>query len=89
MARRLAALVTGLALSVGVVPLGAGAAQAALQSGVSFTGAALPTWQTDGIVWAAASAGGLVFVGGDFAAIRPPGAAAGATSSLEIGRAHV
>ncbi len=81
MARRLAALATGLVLGFAglTVPAPAGAA---LQSGVDFTGAALPTWQTDGIVWAAASAGGRVFVGGDFAAVRPPGAAVGATSSL-------
>ena len=81
MPRRLAALATVLLLGVaGLAP--AAPAQAALEAGVDFTGAALPTWQTDGIVWAAASAGGKVFVGGDFSAIRPPGAAVGATSSV-------
>jgi len=78
--RRIAALVTGTVVSVAGLALPA-PASAALQSGVDFSAAGLPTWQTDGIVWAAASAGGKVFVGGDFGAIRPPGAAAGATSS--------
>jgi hypothetical protein len=44
---------------------------------VAFGAAALPTWQADGIAWAVANAGGKVFVGGAFDAIRPPGAAAG------------
>jgi hypothetical protein len=37
----------------------------------------LPTWQTNGIVWAMAQAGGVVFAGGTFSAVRPPGARAG------------
>ncbi len=84
MAHRLATTLTGLVLAVAGGAIGpvAAPAQAALQSGVAFTGAALPTWQTDGIVWAAASAGGLVFVGGDFGAVRAPGTAAGDASSL-------
>ncbi len=82
MARRLAAAITGLALGISVLPLAAAPASAALQSGVAFTGAGLSTWQTDGIVWAAAAAGGKVFVGGDFSAVRAPGTAAGDASSL-------
>jgi hypothetical protein len=81
-ARRLAAVATGLALAVVGLPLQAVPASAALQSGVKFTGAASSTWQTDGIVWAAAAAGGKVFVGGDFSAVRAPGTAAGDASSL-------
>lgn len=38
---------------------------------------ALSTWQTDGIVWSLAAANGVVYVGGSFDSIRPPGAARG------------
>lgn len=38
---------------------------------------ALDTWQTDGIVWSMAAANGVVFVGGTFDSVRPPGAAPG------------
>ncbi|MFI5875267.1 fibronectin type III domain-containing protein [Streptomyces sp. NPDC051445] len=38
---------------------------------------ALSTWQTDGIVWSLAAANGVVYVGGSFDSIRPPGAAPG------------
>lgn len=44
---------------------------------VAMTADELPTWQTNGVVWTSAQAGGVVFVGGTFSAIRPPGAAAG------------
>jgi hypothetical protein len=37
----------------------------------------LPTWQTNGIVYAVAEANGVVFAGGTFTTIRPPGAASG------------
>ncbi|MEV2212043.1 fibronectin type III domain-containing protein [Streptomyces sp. NPDC050997] len=37
----------------------------------------LSTWQTDGIVWSLASANGVVYVGGTFSSVRPPGAAPG------------
>ncbi|MFG2639048.1 fibronectin type III domain-containing protein [Streptomyces sp. NPDC048362] len=35
------------------------------------------TWQTDGIIWSMASSHGVVYVGGSFSAVRPPGAAPG------------
>ncbi|WP_347239687.1 LamG-like jellyroll fold domain-containing protein [Streptomyces sp. L2] len=41
------------------------------------TADALPTWQTNGIVWSMAEAGGVIFAGGTFSAIRPPDAPAG------------
>jgi hypothetical protein len=44
---------------------------------VAMTADALPTWQTNGIVWTSAQSGGTVFIGGTFSAIRPPGSAAG------------
>jgi hypothetical protein len=37
----------------------------------------LPTWQTDGIVWSLAYAHGVLYAGGDFSHVRPPGAKAG------------
>ncbi|MEY9997841.1 hypothetical protein ABIE67_009960 [Streptomyces sp. V4I8] len=50
---------------------------AALTAPVAMTADELPTWQPNGIVWAMAQAGGVVFAGGTFSAIRPPGAPAG------------
>ncbi|SEC02009.1 hypothetical protein SAMN05216532_0215 [Streptomyces sp. 2231.1] len=44
---------------------------------VSFTADPLATWQTNGIVWALASTGNVVYVGGTFDSVRPPGAAPG------------
>ena len=41
----------------------------------------LPTWQTNGIVWAMAQADGVVFAGGTFSAIRPPGRRPAPTSN--------
>jgi hypothetical protein len=37
----------------------------------------LATWQTDGIVWSIEYAGGVVYVGGTFDKVRPPGAKPG------------
>ncbi|MFI7411088.1 fibronectin type III domain-containing protein [Streptomyces sp. NPDC049627] len=44
---------------------------------VTLTADALATWQTDGIVWSIAYADGVVYVGGTFDKVRPPGAAPG------------
>ncbi|MDF9812833.1 LamG-like jellyroll fold domain-containing protein [Streptomyces sp. SPB162] len=49
----------------------------ALTPPVAITADDLSTWQTNGIVWAFAQADGVVFAGGTFSAIRPPGSAAG------------
>ncbi len=37
----------------------------------------VPTWQTNGIVWALEEVNGVVYVGGNFTAVRPPGAPKG------------
>ncbi|MFF9769327.1 fibronectin type III domain-containing protein [Streptomyces sp. NPDC014636] len=37
----------------------------------------MTTWQTNGIVWSIASARGVVYVGGSFDSVRPPGAQRG------------
>ncbi|MGH3383397.1 MAG: LamG-like jellyroll fold domain-containing protein [Nocardioidaceae bacterium] len=62
---------------------------ALLTPGVSATAAApaaepttvtaqpLPTWQTNGAVYAVEAVGDVVYVGGNFTAVRPPGAAPG------------
>ncbi|HCA88226.1 MAG TPA: hypothetical protein DEQ61_23855 [Streptomyces sp.] len=50
---------------------------AALTPPVAMTADELPTWQTNGIVWAMAEADGVIFTGGTFSAVRPPGAVAG------------
>jgi len=54
---------------------------AALQAPVGITADNLPTYQTNGVVWAMAQSHGLVFAGGTFSAIRPPGSAAGSNET--------
>ncbi|MFG2311910.1 LamG-like jellyroll fold domain-containing protein [Streptomyces sp. NPDC048566] len=65
-----AALVLSTAAGLGLVALPQPAA--ALTAPVAFTADDLPTWQTNGIVWALAEAGGTVFAGGTFSQVRPP-----------------
>ncbi|WP_405486264.1 LamG-like jellyroll fold domain-containing protein [Streptomyces sp. NBC_00096] len=55
----------------------AAAAAAAPVPPVPITADELPTWQPNGIVWAMTQADGVVFAGGTFSTVRPPGAAAG------------
>jgi large repetitive protein len=74
--RRLLAVATALALAVGAASVIALPAQA-VQAPVAFNAKALPTWQTNGVAYKVAQAHGLVFVGGTFTSIRPPGAVAG------------
>src|SRR4051812_38033658 len=66
---------TSLTAALGLLALEAPAS--ALEAPVAFTSQALPTWQTKGTVWAVASAQGMVFAGGTFSAVRPPGSASG------------
>ncbi len=81
--------VVGAVLAV-VAPLAAlqtttGAQDAtALTPPVAVTADELPTWQTNGIVWAAAQADGVVFAGGTFSAIRPPGSPAGSNQQQAL-----
>ena len=44
----------------------------ALSEGLTFTAKDQPTWQTNGTVWALASANNTVFAGGTFSSISPP-----------------
>ncbi|MYR66053.1 hypothetical protein GTW44_05285 [Streptomyces sp. SID8360] len=50
---------------------------AALTPPVAITADDLTTWQTNGIVWSMAAGDGVVYAGGTFSTLRPPGAAAG------------
>ncbi|MFJ3878986.1 DNRLRE domain-containing protein [Streptomyces sp. NPDC090077] len=73
-----AALALSLAGAGGVVGLGLAPEAAAVTPPVAFTADPLPTWQPNGVVWALAEAGGTVFAGGTFSAVRPPAGAGGA-----------
>ncbi|MGV9255635.1 LamG-like jellyroll fold domain-containing protein [Streptomyces sp. NPDC003697] len=74
--RSLTALALACAAPLLCLPLTATDA-AALTPPVALTADELPTWQTNGVVYALAQSGGVVFAGGTFSAIRPEGAAAG------------
>ena len=79
MRKSFAALLTVAALSASAL---AGAAPAsAITPSVAFSATDLPTWQTNGIVWSMAEANGVVYAGGTFTAIRPPGSTAGGAGS--------
>ncbi|MFE3862791.1 DNRLRE domain-containing protein [Streptomyces goshikiensis] len=76
--RRLAAaLALSLAGTGAAVGLGLAPQAAALTPPVAFTADPLSTWQPNGVVWALAEAGGTVFAGGTFSAVRPPEGAGG------------
>ncbi|MEU4964364.1 CBM96 family carbohydrate-binding protein [Streptomyces smyrnaeus] len=80
--RKAATAVAALALTAtalaGPALTDSGTRQAhALTAPVAMTADDLPTWQTNGVVWAMAQSDGVVFAGGTFSAIRPPGAEPG------------
>jgi hypothetical protein len=64
------------AASMGVLGLVVGMTPAAALQGTVPSNVA-PSWQTNGAVSAITAANGIVYVGGDFTRVRPPGAAAG------------
>ena len=95
MLRRLAILsATLLAASLGTtvstdLPGASGAprvAAAAMAPTELATAEPLPTWQTNGVVYAVEAVGNVVYVGGNFTSVRPPGAPAG---SSEVARKNV
>jgi hypothetical protein len=57
------------------ISLGALSPQAAAAD--TLNGIPSSSWQTNGIVWAIAHANGVVYLGGNFTSVRPPGAPAG------------
>ena len=74
--KKLSAAVLATATAT-VAALVTAAGPAAAAGETTLTADPLPTWQTDGVVWAVAYAKGVVYVGGTFNNARPPGAAAG------------
>jgi chitodextrinase len=81
--RPLRSLAAAIVLAALAVVLPSTPAQA-LQGSVPATTAA--SWQTNGTVWGIAYASGVVYVGGDFTSVRPPGSAAGQN---EVPRNHL
>src|SRR4051812_49399595 len=81
--RRVATLSTGL-LTAGMVTLTPVSTAVAAQGSVPGTTAS--SWQTNGVVRAVAYANGMVYLGGDFTSVRPPGSAAG---SGEVARNRI
>ncbi|MBO0896441.1 LamG-like jellyroll fold domain-containing protein [Arthrobacter sunyaminii] len=76
MRKKITAVLAGILLAAASL-IGLAQPAGALSPGVAFSATNLPTWQTNGIVWAMAESNGVVYVGGTFTAIRPPGVAAG------------
>jgi hypothetical protein len=68
----------GLAVVMGALMLAVSQAPAvqAIQGGTLNAGQ-LPQWQTNGTVYALAVANGVLYAGGDFTSVRPPGSPAG------------
>ncbi len=74
-----AALIAGLLSVLGATPA------LAVQNG-TVPGTSAPMWQTNGVVRAMVVTGGVLYVGGDFTSVRPPGSPAG---SGEVGRSRL
>ncbi len=70
----LVATTTGSATAAGTT---ARASDPTPKSDTRFTASPLPTWQTNGVVYAVEAVGNVVYVGGNFTKVRPPGAAPG------------
>ncbi|MEU3771655.1 LamG-like jellyroll fold domain-containing protein [Streptomyces sp. NPDC032472] len=79
--RRSRGLTAALVLSLAGAGTGLGVVlmpqASAITPPVAFTADSLPTWQPNGVVWAMAQAGGTVFAGGTFSAVRPPAGGSG------------
>ncbi|MBC7632265.1 LamG-like jellyroll fold domain-containing protein [Aeromicrobium sp.] len=70
------AIVVAAATGLAVLALPASPASA-LSPGVAFSADNLPTWQTNGVVYAVGESGGKVVAGGTFSQIRPPDGTSG------------
>ncbi|MCY0940022.1 CBM96 family carbohydrate-binding protein [Streptomyces antarcticus] len=81
--RRSRGLTAALVLSLAGAGTGIGLVlmpqASAITQPVAFTADNLPTWQTNGVVWAMAQTNGTVFAGGTFSAVRPPEGASSGT----------
>lgn len=73
-----------ITLAAATLTIGPAAADTAPPAGELPTTTAdpLPTWQTNGTVWAIETLGDTVYVGGSFTAIRPPGTGPGDPAEL-------
>src|SRR3954471_5272912 len=81
-ARRLvAAVASAAALLVPALVVTSGEASAVI-SGNVMSGTASPMWQTNGTVEAVVVANGVVYAGGNFTQVRPPGTAASSTQAV-------
>lgn len=76
MRQKIPAVLAGIVLAIAPLAVTSTPA-AALSPGVAFAANDLPTWQTNGIAWTLAQSNGVVYAGGTFTQIRPPGTAAG------------
>ncbi|MFJ2705702.1 LamG-like jellyroll fold domain-containing protein [Streptomyces sp. NPDC087428] len=84
---RVRAAAAALCLLAGALSAAAagGSPATALTAPVSLTADDLSTWQTNGIVWSmAASDDGVVYAGGTFSTVRPPGASAGTSEQPAV-----
>jgi len=71
-----------LALAIGIVGATPPPPAQALSPGLMFSSDALPTWQTNGQVWALAHSQGRVVVGGSFSQLRPGAGQSGAVQNI-------
>jgi Concanavalin A-like lectin/glucanases superfamily/Domain of unknown function (DUF5122) beta-propeller len=69
-------------LSAGLTAAAATTASAAVVADQTLSANASSMWQTNKTVWALAVAGGVVYAGGDFTRVRPPGAPLGTSESV-------
>ncbi len=76
--RSLAAVVAGLLLTAGLIGVTEAApAGAAVVDDQPLSAVGSPIWQTNNTVWALDSANGVIYAGGQFTSVRPPGAPLG------------
>src|SRR6478735_8791072 len=72
---------TVVALLATVVVIGSEAGTASAVADQTLSGTASSQWQTNNTVYALATANGVLYAGGSFTAVRPPGAAQGVTET--------
>ena len=85
--RGLAAAVAGVLLTAGLLGVdGVADSGAAVVDDQPLSAVGSPIWQTDNTVWALDAGGGVIYAGGEFTSVRPPGAAPGTS---EVTRNHI
>lgn len=71
------------ALAIGIIALPPAQQAKALSPDLPFSADALPTWQTNGVVWQVAISRGRAVVGGTFSQIRPGAGQTGAARNIQ------